>query len=309
MYLQALTLGCAVPHGPFTASIHSVFHSALNLRLKGKGELLTLLASTEPDLPQGIRLATPADFSFKSFEPGTDVVCRDDFLHLGSLIIALHTARRWQSDLTSLRLDLTDPAVSAAWQSVWQALNQRQVQLRADIVAQELFKPSRSLSVTASRASAAIRSLFAATRRLDSSTAGLIEPLIGLGSGLTPAADDLLVGYLAGLWSAAGDQNDRLQFISHLGSEIQRLSHRTNDISRTYLLHASRGQVSSALTDLARGICHAENPERLPRLAAKAMHLGHTSGMDVVTGLLLGLVVWCRPLSLKLTKVPIEKHR
>jgi hypothetical protein len=73
---------------------------------------------------------------------------------------------------------------------------------------------------------------------------------------------------------------------------IIRLSRMTNDISRTYLLHAVRGQVSSWLANLAEAIGRGESPERLLEIAETAMKVGHTSGMDAVTGMLVGLAVW-----------------
>ena len=67
MYLNALSIGYAIPRADFDAAVHSVFKSALNLRLASGGKLLTLVASSEADLPQGIRVDTPDDFSFEIF--------------------------------------------------------------------------------------------------------------------------------------------------------------------------------------------------------------------------------------------------
>ena len=66
----------------------------------------------------------------------------------------------------------------------------------------------------------------------------------------------------------------------------------TNDISRTYLHHAVRGQVSSRLANLAEAISYGEDSERLLDIAETVMSVGHTSGMDTVTGLLVGLTAW-----------------
>ena len=63
----------------------------------------------------------------------------------------------------------------------------------------------------------------------------------------------------------------------------------TTEISRTYLLHAVQGQFSSSLSNLAHAIAtgdHVAGP------AEEAFRVGHSSGMDSVTGLLLGLAVW-----------------
>jgi hypothetical protein len=112
---------------------------------------------------------------------------------------------------------------------------------------------------------------------------------------ITPSGDDLLVGYLAGLWCAVLDNSERAQFVANLGKAVVRLSRRTTDISRAYLYHAARGQVSSRLADLAEAICRGENLERISMTVESAMQVGHTSGMDVVTGLLIGLVIWTYP--------------
>ena len=295
MYLRAISLGYAVPDGNFDASVHSVFQSALNLHLNSEDNLLTLIASSEGDLPQGIRLDTPEGFSFENFRVGDLVICRDGVLvfEKDSLTIQLSEARRWKCDLTALEFDPADPAVAAAWSFVWEALNERQRLAEAEIVAEELLGKSAREGVP-HRASKAIRDLLSAARRYDL-TDSSVQPLIGLGSGLTPGGDDLLSGYLAGLWCTVQGESKRAQFISSLGETIIHLSSRTNDISRTYLYHAAQGQVSSRLANLADAICHGKNSERLSEIAEAAFKVGHTSGMDAVTGLLSGLTAWASP--------------
>ncbi len=289
MFLKTITIGDAIPSANFEAAVHSVFRSAVNISLANNITLLTLVASSEADLPQGIRVDTPEDFSFESGALciGDSATCRDGFLRLGSLTIDLRGARRWKCDLPSLRADLSNPDVATAWQIVWDALNTRQTSLDAEIIARDLLRSDSTL-----RAGAAVRGLLEATQRFDSTAASSFNALIGLGSGLTPSGDDLLVGYLAGLWCAVLDKSERVQFASDLGKEVIRLSGQTTDISRAYLYHAARGQVSSRLADLAEAICRGENSNRLLAIIEAAMQVGHTSGMDAVTGLLVGLVAW-----------------
>jgi hypothetical protein len=295
MDYPAISMGYAVPIGNFDASVHSVFRSAINFRLNGKNGLLTLLASGEGDLPQGIRLDTPRDFSFEGFQRGEPAICRDGILHFetSSLTIQLQGARRWKCDLPALEFDTTTPAVSAAWTSVWSALNRRQILAESQIVAEDLFGLDKTVQAGVSRqVRGAMHDLLNATRQHELADPSAVNSLIGLGSGLTPAGDDLLVGYLAGLWCAARDKSERAQFVSNLGRAILRRSRKTNDISRTYLYHAVRGQVSSRLANLAEAICHGENPGPLLEIAEAAMRVGHTSGMEAVTGLLVGLAAW-----------------
>jgi hypothetical protein len=292
MYLSAISLGYAVSTENFDASVHSVFRSALNLRLDGKDHLLTLVTSREGDLPQGIRLDAPEGFSFEDFRLGESAICRGGILHFekNSLTVQLSGARRWKCDLPALGFDSADPAVSAAWSFVWEALNKQQRLAESDIVAEELLVESAREGVPR-RAGKALRELVAATQRYDV-TDSSVKALIGLGTGLTPTGDDLLVGYVAGLWCTAQDKSKQLQFLSRLGETIFHLSSQTNDISCTYLYHAAQGQVSSRLANLAEAISQGINHERLSEIAKAAFKVGHTSGMDAVTGLLIGLIAW-----------------
>jgi hypothetical protein len=293
VYLSAISVGDAVPRIDFDAVVHSVFQSAINLRPSGKSELLTLVTSSEADLPQGIRVDTPSDFTFERFHVGEPVTCQDDNLRIDSLTIQLRGARRWKCDLSKLEFDARNPAVPAAWSFVWDVLNDRQKFSKAEIIAEDLLRTVDAKPIGVLRkAGEAMRDLVARTRRRELTDSSVVNSLIGLGSGLTPSGDDLLIGYMAGLWCTTQDKSGRLQFISNLGETIIDLSSKTNDISRTYLYYASQGQVSSLLADLAEAISLGENPERLFGVAEAAMHVGHTSGMDVVTGLLIGLVTW-----------------
>lgn len=295
MYLRAISIGYAVPDGNFAASIHSVFRSALNLRLQADEHLLTLIMSGEGDLPQGIRLNAPDSFSFEDFRLGELVICRNGLLHFegNSLNVQLSKARRWKCDLPALKFDPADPAGSAAWRFVWDLLNERQRLVASEIVADELLKESVRAGVSRT-SSEAMRDLIHTTRRYDlnPSAAG---SLIGLGPGLTPSGDDLLVGYLTGLWCTVRGGSERMQFIASLGKTIIDLSSQTNDISRTYLYHAAHGQVSNRLANLAEGICRGEDREPLGEIAAAAFKVGHTSGMDAAAGLLVGLTAWTSP--------------
>ena len=119
--------------------------------------------------------------------------------------------------------------------------------------------------------------------------------MIGLGPGVTPSGDDILIGFLAGLWSKAGENQTMLAFIRSFGQELMRCAMQTNEISRTYLYHATQGQFSSSLSRLAEAIAKGDPVEKA---LEEAMRIGHSSGMDSVTGLLIGLCVWNMELSL-----------
>ena len=286
MKLEAICVGEAVPRSDFDAEVHSCFGSAVNLRLARSNRLLTLVTFEQADLPQGIRLNTPQGFSFEGLCSGESVTCRDGLLlcEQTSLTIDLRPAKRWKCNLPALACNMKNPSTSAAWQSVAALLDERRILVE------------RGLNTAQIAAARMLRKgaidLVATTRSHDLAAADVAATLVGLGSGLTPAGDDLLVGYLAGLWCTAGENTERSRFLSVLGKAIIRLSRGTNDISRTYLVHAARGQVSNRLATLAKAICQAEPPHRILEATEAALQAGHDSGMEGVNGLLLGLSAW-----------------
>jgi hypothetical protein len=295
MRLTAISTGYAIPYIDFDATIHSIFRTAVNLKPANNNLLLTLVVASEADLPQGIRLDSPDDFSFEHLSAGRDVFCRDNTLIFenSALAVEFNHAKRWRCDLPALGTDLTNPAVVEAWKCVWQSLNEHQVHLGAEIVAKALLQSNGSAqSAISHRMGEAIRTLIEATRSYQLDDLYTHTQLIGLGTGLTPCGDDFMFGYLAGLWCTVLGFVERRQFVSKLGQAVIHLSGRTNDISRTYLHHATYGQVSSRLDTLARAISRPESPGQLLPITESAMQSGHTSGMDAVTGLLLGLATW-----------------
>lgn len=276
-------MGYAVPRGNFNAEIHSVFTSAVNLRLVKGSRLITLVTIQEADLPQGIRLNSPEGFTFEELRRGEQLTCQNGILHCETVPMAvdLRQAQRWKCNLSALARERNDPSFLVARQRVSKALNERWAQVGNDA------------STAASEMAKIIPNLITATRKYDNlAAADSVKGLVGLGPGLTPAGDDFLVGYLAGLWSSAGEKTDCLRFLSHLRMVVIILSERTNDISRTYLHHAAHGQVSSRLVDLADAICRGANADRLLAAAEASMRVGHLSGLEATTGLLMGLSVW-----------------
>ncbi len=295
MKLNAISIGYAVPQADFEAAIHSVFKTSLNLKIENNEYLITIFSSAEDNLPQGIHFQAPHGFSFEKPKLGERVICSKGIISLGwcDLTINLHLARLWKCNLSSLLPSAAPSAIFAAWRSVWQSLNEYQRIVGAEIIAQELLgnqELSRYQALSVMRES--MRVLLSAAQNYDLKINQALETLIGLGGGLTPSGDDVLMGYLAGLWCGSGQNPIRQNYVKEFSKIVLQFLHRTNDISRTYLYHATQGQVSSRLADLAGLICIGDKTPHLLEVAKKAMRVGHTSGMDAVTGLLLGLGVW-----------------
>ncbi len=293
-FLAAVSVGPAVPRPNFEAEVHSVFRTTVNLRRTDDAILLTLLLSPGPDLPQGVRIPSVDAAVLQRLRMGASAICRDDTLMIGDdLVVDLHDALRPGLSLSSLHADLMDPGVQTAWRHASEALRRKCAGL--DSARQPPPGESQHAShelIVARRLEIIERSILEATAAYDTPSSSSLGELIGLGSGLTPSGDDFLVGYLAGLWCTIKRKPERLSFLVATADLVARLSTRTNDISRTYLCLAARGQVSSLLLDLASCICTPASETEVAAAAEAAMHFGQTSGIEAVRGLLLGLAAW-----------------
>ena len=110
--------------------------------------------------------------------------------------------------------------------------------------------------------------------------------IVGLGLGFTPSGDDLLLGFLV-IYNSLSPAIARTPV--YLGFEL--LARRTSWISAKLLDYAQHLQVDG---ELLRVIRSTLNPAEDTVLALETLiSRGHTSGIDIVTGAVLGLSVVC----------------
>ena len=112
----------------------------------------------------------------------------------------------------------------------------------------------------------------------------LISRLLGLGPGLTPSGDDFLAGALIALRFLR--LNDALGSLWSIIASV--MDERTHPISRSHLRAAAQGycapSVEAALRCLTEG-----DLLNLPAAVNGVTKLGHTSGWDILTGIVVAL--------------------
>lgn len=290
MRLFALSAGIEAPTGRFSGKVHSVFDRACNIGLE-TGALLTLVSSEKTNVPNGLRIKTPARFAFPDFvRVGEPAACRGGTVRFTQSVLSidLRSAACWHIDLSGLRIDLHRRDQAAAWTAAWQTLRQHQ---RGDTIPAIIEAVAR-----AEGAFGTVPALLVATGALQVEEAcAAIDPLIGLGPGLTPAGDDFLVGYLAGLWSTAGSDTARLRFLASVGAWLSQAASQTNVISRAHIQSAVRGHASEPIARLAERLDQADTIDSVCAGTQAALQVGHSSGTDGVAGLLFGCAAWTRP--------------
>jgi len=276
--LAALATGAGVPAGGFAGVVAHVFPRVCLLALSDQ-RLLTLATSPVGHLPGGITLDTSAEFLLCGrVAAGSEFAARGGILRFagGGLSVDLRGALRWRCDLAGLRLDIDNPDVERAWRAARAALR----------------RDGRSGGLERA-AAPAIRQLVSATRSFAAAAADVaIRALVGLGDGTTPAGDDFLVGYLAGLFCSTTADEARTLFVLTLCRRIEAAAARTHRVSRAYLEAAAGGQVSERLYTLAVRVAAGADGAALALAVRTALAVGHCSGACGVLGLLIGCTVW-----------------
>ncbi len=110
---------------------------------------------------------------------------------------------------------------------------------------------------------------------------GAVSALLGRGTGLTPAGDDLVAGALAALRALGSPAAD------DLGAAVRALaSAATTRLSAALLEVADVGGLVPEAADVLRALAGAGDDERA---AGRLVDLGHTSGWHLAAGLLVGV--------------------
>jgi hypothetical protein len=199
----------------------------------------------------------------------------DGQLHGTQVTIRLDPAQAWEPRLPALSLP-----------PPWPILVQR-IPLYAQQLQRLLTDPQSGLPGLVDRFAAGIQALTSGLRTNNLTTIGTgIEQLAGLGPGLTPAGDDLLLGFLAGLWLRR-EMNWPTEMVQAISNQVNALATpRTTSLSATWLRHAAQGEFGEPWHGLAQALSSQQRPAMdlaLARIAAS----GATSGLAALSGLYL----------------------
>lgn len=265
-----------------TGRIHSVHRAAMYIEMDRTDDLVVLALDAVGGVPRGALIAGLADFRAHGLERGMAVTGTAGRLSIprAGFTIDVAGARQWSASL---------PATAAC--NPGRALRRRVGTARALAGAAAprggfapLLGDGRIDGDFAAAARPRVAALAAAVQNSQVATAAeAASSLIGLGPGLTPSGDDLLVGLLAGL-EAAG-----YPLRSALATSIARHARdRTTRIGAAVLANAARGQFAERLHDVIVAVARPD-AGGLPRAIERAMAYGATSGADTLVGLFTAL--------------------
>jgi hypothetical protein len=246
--------------------------------------MIALLARSVGNVAHGIRLnCNPRLDRIMQIGASTRVTRQE--VAIGSVTVLLSGARVWSANL---RAGMGRERKMLAAALLARRLLRERNAFRSELLAAVLRLPHPA-SALSGWIAATLPQLSRATLRLDHQAAlASLSKLIGLGPGLTPAGDDFIIGWLAGVVLMAGTAAE-LEFLNVVSSGLLCLCGGTTPISRQHLQDATAGEFSELLCDvcfaLASGAPETEIAEGLSRQLA----VGATSGADAAAGLMFAL--------------------
>jgi len=116
----------------------------------------------------------------------------------------------------------------------------------------------------------------------------LAQECAGTGSGLTPAGDDFLGGMLAAVRYCGCSRGQSVAPQRVLDGLARSAGSRTTPFSAFLLACAARGLVAGPFSDWLSAV-HRGNALEAARLVGEIAVIGHSSGLDTLTGMLLAM--------------------
>jgi hypothetical protein len=286
---RASTISDAVPRrialaGGGPLHVQSVYRSVVNITTADG--LLTVASTEGGGLPNAILADVGLDWRAIGLQPGMVVVAGDTQIRIpdAGFEIQFAGASRWSPRLCA---SADAGAAAARWDrrtsATWTIARARvSAGGFGSLLRQDDFLDGDGYVAVARPVLAGLTVALAnGDRTLAAETA---TRLIGLGPGLTPSGDDVLVGIEAALHALARPT------AGFLVLAIDGVEGRTTELAATLLGHAAAGEFAERLHVLLAALLGSDD-EAIPAAIDRAVAWGATSGADCLLGVLLGLDV------------------
>lgn len=253
--------------------VAAVFSTSVYLSTNYPARYLCLLSGKAPDGPLHVRVDWTAAHMTRQFQTGQSWHVANSVLHCGRVQLALQYALPWSPEpiehLATSQYGGT--ALHVGWHR-WRKLHQRSAALGA------VVNGTGPWPAFAKQATDSLRNWLSDKAHADAAFAA-VRALAGLGTGLTPAGDDLLGGLALMLRAQSSSK------LAPLCDSVMPCLHRTHPISAAHLGEALHGRASAPALDALRGVLRRDDAA----VEAACTQLGHTSGWDMLAGMLLAV--------------------
>ena len=240
--------------------VHSVFDSAINLQF-GK-EIITLISGIERGAPDSVELSVRDFQSLKNTKVNELVLYKNKSFRIGLQYVNFGEAKNEDNFFTKCELAEAN-------------------KIREKISS---FGFHHTLP---ENAEVRLQRLVEAIEENDCDTCSeILQSTIGLGCGLTPSADDALLGITAVIEFM---RLSNIQMMPDFPKIVYDISeNRTTDISRKYLLCALQKRFSLPLIQVVCSLLSDAKTVDFSALA-KLLNMGHSSGKDTLRGVFIAI--------------------
>lgn len=115
-----------------------------------------------------------------------------------------------------------------------------------------------------------------------------LKKLIGLGVGLTPSGDDFIVGLLSFLTVCENTDPIFSELVVSIRTSISNSLKNTTDVSSEFLYYACKNEFSELIHDLYEKVQLFDRKQVMVSML-RFCQFGHSSGNDVLCGIMFGL--------------------
>lgn len=245
-------------------SIHSVFKRVVNI--KTPGGLISVVTNSIGRSASYIVIDQETDFLEADIKAGDFVKFNENSLIFSNLIVDMNSAQVWN--------DVVD--CEFRWEKS-----------KIDFENLKAFKSSVDRYCANNSAWEKLhcdRDFIERIKKLkDKNPSDAVKSLIGLGPGLTPTGDDVLLGFLSVVNTCDDFIPSREAFTNEILSNLKY----TSDISGYFLKMAAENHyheyVQNVIYSMVLGY-----PESVSMSIRKLLSIGATSGTDIATGMYLG---------------------
>lgn len=248
-------------------SIHSVFKNAVNI--KTQGGLISVVTKSIGKSAAYIVIDQEIDFLKAEIKAGDFVKVNDKCLIFNGFLVDMNSSQVWKGILDcdfqweKSEIDSENIMTLKASTDRYAAQNSAWEKLHFDKDFSE--KINRLKCIHPSEA---------------------VKGLIGLGPGLTPSGDDVLLGFLSIVNNCKDFKPVKEAFINEILTSLKY----TSDISGHFLKMAAENHYHEYVQNLIYSIVKGR-PESVTISVKRLLGIGATSGTDIATGMYLGFSV------------------
>lgn len=267
--------------------VHSIFQNGFNIKMD---ESLVFIGNNKNGLlPFGIHLQGADTFkAVSSAKNGETVVWNTakNSLEFPSFTLSLEKGKRFKNEVTPLK---SNQVFETGFDRFCAQLRKMKEPTGLDIdIDAFLIKYAEPDGKSLSGAEPHIIMLMEAVVSRDHDVIDkALRYFLGRGKGLTPSGDDMIVGLLA--FDAISDFVSASFYLQL--SELIESEPITTDVSREYLLYASRHEFSSTVSDMVNTLAK-EDVFNFEKAFKNLLGVGHSSGLDTLFGILIGMLAY-----------------